>query len=403
MSLKMAFSKCIEELENGADKEETWVNIHEILKKSLEVDRNFDIGLNYFENIDERYERMKEKIENGEFFVTGFKNIDDSISGGGLSRGELGSIVGIPGTGKSLFLVNSAIANIKLGKKVLYISLEIDQDKVAERFDAQLANPECYFNSNGITISNLLDNEDKVKNILNDYANELTDKKTLVVKQFPAGQLDIAALRAYFSQLKINGFLPDLLILDYVGEMKDFPNMPTWQSRQYIVRDLRGMAVEENICIITAMQPEKKAQEVIKLGGVLDLDNLADSYGQTRPLDCLWTINQLPEEKACSLARIFIAKHRFGKSRFTIFIEFNYDTLSMRQISENRYKSIKMHYQNTKNVDANELIKLEQENKNRIDNFKKATENNKKSENEYSLVPEYKFNDVGYGSEDIEE
>jgi replicative DNA helicase len=405
MSMKSAFGKCLEEVEKAPEDEDTWNKIHLILKNALDVDRNFDIGLDYFQSYEERYERMKEKSDKGEIFITGFKDIDESLGGGGLSRGEIGSIVGLSGSGKSLFLVKAALENLNLGKKVLYISLEIDQDKVAERFDAQITNPNPYTDHNGITIKNLIDNQEKVFDSLKEYLFEKNDKKLLIVKQFPAGDMDIPKMRAYFSQLGIQGFKPDLVIIDYIGEMKDYPNMPTWESRQRIVRDLRGFAVEEQVCVFTAMQPEKRAKEAIRLGGIIDDDMLADSYGQIRPLDALWSLNQLQTEKECGLARIFIIKHRFGKSRFTIYVQFDYDTLRMRQISENRYKSIKMTYENTKKVSAADHVQQEEEAKAKVANFAKAAAANKhkkafKNEpNAYEIIPEEKPKDDVYESE----
>jgi len=361
MSMKTAFGKCLEEFKKAPEEETTWVKIESIIRDAMSVDRNVDIGLDYFKTFEERYERMKLKKESGDYFVTGFKTIDDSLSGGGLSRGEIGSVVGLPGTGKSIFLVNACLANMHRGKKVLYLSLEIDMDKCAERFDAQFANPSPFGDGHsGVTIKNLYDKKELVFNSLREYVADKDDQRLLIVKQFPGGDMDMTKFRAYYSQLALVGFNPDLIIIDYVGEMKDYPGMPTWESRQKLVRDLRGFAVESKTCILTAMQPDGRSRETIKLGGVIDDDNLADSKGQNRPLDALWSINQLQDEKDCGLARIFVIKHRDGKSRFTTHVEFNYDTLKMREVSENKYKSTYTAYKNAKTTTvADQMAKIE--------------------------------------------
>ena len=417
MTMKMVFSQCMEEAEQAPEEEATWIKISSLLRSALDIDRNFDIGLDYFQSFEERYERTKNKQETNEIFITGFKDIDDSLGSGGLSRGEIGSIVGLSGSGKSLFLVKAALENLNLGHKVLYISLEIDQDKVAERFDAQFANPNPFGadTSNGVTVKNLLDNENKVFEALQEYVADKASKQLMIVKQFPAGDMDLSKMRAYHSQLKIQGFEPDLVIIDYVGEMRDFPNMATWESRQRIVRDLRGFAVEEQVCVFTAMQPGKLAKEAIKMGGIIDDDMLADSYGQIRPLDALWSLNQLQTEKDCGLARLFVIKHRFGKSRFTIYLQIDPDTLRMRQISEARYKTIKMTYENTKTVTAADALALEEESKARVANFAKAAVANKHKKvsetDAYNILEDSKpmptpvknkFADVGYDSEDAD-
>lgn len=392
-SMKEAFGKCLQEFKKAPEQEETWSRIGIIVKEALSVDRNFDIGLDYFGSFEERYERMNQKIEKQDYFVTGFKELDDALAGGGLGRGEIGSVVGLPGTGKSIFLVNATMANIHRGKKVLYISLEIDADKCAERFDAQFANPEPFGDGNtGIFIKNLYEKKERVFEALKFYVEDKDDQRLLVVKQFPAGDMDMFKFRAYFSQIKLMGFEPDLVIIDYVGEMRDYPNMPTWESRVRLVRDLRGFAVEEKVCVLTAMQPDGKSREQIKLGGVIDDDNLADAKGQNRPLDALWSINQLNEEKECGLARIFVIKHRDGKSRFTTHIEFNYDTLKMRQISKSKYDSIFKKYKNEKTKTITEVTSEET----------KLEAIFNKSKKDKDITPKgSKFSDVGY--DDVED
>ena len=139
-------------------------------------------------------------------------------------------------------------------------------------------------------------------------------------------------------------FNPDLVIVDYIGEMKDYPGMPTWESRQKMTRDLRGFAVEEKICLLTAMQPNRSGKEAVKAGLLIDDENLSDSYGQVRPLDAMWTINQTIVERGCGVARIFIAKHRDGESRKQFYVQFNMKNLKIDQISEERYLAITKEY-----------------------------------------------------------
>lgn len=349
-SLKNAFNRCLEELKRKQG-QETWLKIYDILRSALTIDRNFDPGLEYFQSFEERYARMMREQEEGEIFTSSFAAIDDALVGGGLSRGEVGSWMGLPGTGKSLALVAAAIANVHLGKKVLYLSLEMDEDKVAARFDAQFAN--MTKKHENLTINNLIENKEIVFEALRDYVKEYEDPRLLIVKQFPAGNMDVAMFRAYLTQMKLRGFAPDLVILDYIGEMKDYPDMPTWESRNKITRDLRGLAVEEKICILTAMQPRREAREKsneLKDLGIIDDSNLADAYGQSRPLDAMWSINQFQDEKDCGLARIFVVKHRHGKSRFTFHVEFDNKTLRMSQISQAVYEKRLKEHRATKEV-----------------------------------------------------
>lgn len=381
MAIKSAFDVCLSMIKKDPENENTWAKIQTVLKDALLVDRNFEEGLNYFVTFEERYQRMKENEEAQEIFTSGFKEIDDALLGGGTHRGEIYSWIGLSGTGKSLALVTAAIRNIlQLNKKVLYVSLEMDQDKIAERFDAQLSDVE---------ISSLQSNQHIVKKAFDEFIQAHEDPRMLIIKQFPAGSMTVNTLRAYLQQLQMINFRPDLLIIDYIGEMKDHPNMPTWESRYRIVRDLRGLATEENLCIFTAMQPNKSARDAQKVNdfsdGVIDDSNLADSYGQIRPLDGCWSINQMQSEKEAGVARIFVIKHRHGKSRFTFHVQYNNKTLAMNEISANKYQSIYKEYQFKKDKLASELQA-------------KETKNKKEKEKNNSSFS----NDIGYNSIDID-
>ena len=337
MGLKEAFDKSLGLVKRDPDSEGTWLQIQEVLKKAILVDRNFEKGLDYFQTFEERYQRMQKDEEAREHFTSGFEMIDNALLGGGPHRGEIYSWIGLSGSGKSLALVGAALKNVmQLGKKVLYVSLEMAEDSIAERFDAQLANVE---------IGKLQENKDIVKSAFEGFTKDKEDKRMLIIKQFPAGTMTVNTLRAYMQQLYMMGFRPDLVVIDYIGEMQDYPGLPTYESRYRIVRDLRGLATEEDVCVFTAMQPNKDAREAQKkdsnLGdGFIDDTNLADSYGQIRPLDGCWSINQMQAEKEAGIARIFVIKHRHGKSRFTCWAQFNMRTLQMNQITETKYNEI---------------------------------------------------------------
>src|SRR5208337_3926088 len=85
----------------GKDK---WAKIHDILQNALAVERNFDLGLDYFQTGEERYRRIMEQAEKGDIFITGFEDIDKNLLGGGMVRGEIGAWIGCPNSGKSLAL-----------------------------------------------------------------------------------------------------------------------------------------------------------------------------------------------------------------------------------------------------------------------------------------------------------
>lgn len=342
-ALKKSFLKALDEF--GKKSPNKWNNIYKILQEGMSVERNFDLGLEYFESFEERYTRVLEAREKGDIFTSGFTSIDNGISGGGTVRGEIASWMGLSGTGKSLCLTTLARCNINRGKRVLYVTLELDEDRTAERFDAQFTN---------VDINSLYANKDKVFEALKDYSEEFDDTRRLIIKHFPSGSMDIPTLRAYLTQLHMRNFIPDVVIVDYVGEMRDYPNMPTWESRQKIVRDFRGLADEENFFGCLAMQPDKKAKEAVRLGGVLTDENLADSYGQIRPLDCFWTISQTTSEKTANILRIYIAKHRFGRSNYMIYAQIDPRTLIISEITKDEYEKRRKNADNKQELAAQE-------------------------------------------------
>jgi hypothetical protein len=143
------------------------------------------------------------------------------------------------------------------------------------------------------------------------------------------------------SQLALNGFKADLVIIDYVGEFKDIPGLKKWESLQRIVRDLRGLAVEEQVCVLTAMQPNRAGREAQEGDGFIDDSEIGDAFGQIRPMDAVWSINVNKLEQDNKIGRIFVIKHRHGKSRFYFHFKQDPNTLDMIEIPVESYKDIR--------------------------------------------------------------
>jgi len=130
-----------------------------------------------------------------------------------------------------------------------------------------------------------------------------------------------------------------MLAVDYVGEFKDDSNVKLYESRQKIVRDLRGFGVEENHATFTALQSNRLGRSVQEQG-FIDDDVLGDSYGQARPLDALWSINQNVQEKEIGVGRIFVVKHRDGRSRYSFFFKQDKETLDVFEISRETHANL---------------------------------------------------------------
>jgi replicative DNA helicase len=334
-AVKVAFHEILPKITEKPEDEATWAYVYEEWRKAMIIDRTHEPGIDYFENLDEFFDLLKQKQEIGDGFTSSFESIDNSLTGGQLYRGEIGAWIGLPGSGKSLALVKAAVANVKLGHKVLYITLEMDEPGICSRFTSQLLKKD---------VNDLLAAEAEIREEARQFTMDMADKNRLIVKQFPGGQLDVNGVRAFYSQCQLRGFKPDLLIVDYVGEMKQDPNVKTYESMYHILRDLRGFGVEENHCTLTAVQPNRSASE-LTIKEYIDESNIGSSFDQFKPLDAFWSLNQTVNEKSAEVGRGFVIKHRNGRSRFPFKMGYDYalGTLDIFEISAQAYKE-KRHF-----------------------------------------------------------
>jgi hypothetical protein len=242
----------------------------------------------------------------------------------------------------SLAMCKASVENVKRGKKVLYITMEMDELGISQRFTSQWV--EC-------DINDLTSSKQKIISHVEAFKEDKLDPNMLVVKQFPGGTMDVNGIKAYYAQLVMRGFKPDLLVVDYVGEMKDDPSLQKYESAYRILRDLRAFGIEQKHCTITCVQPNSSASK-LESGQYIDESNIGTSFDQFKPLDCFWSINQQPLEKDAGVARLFVIKHRNGKSRFPLWVNFDYElgTLNIDEISHDFYKQ-KMNLVNQKKAD----------------------------------------------------
>ena len=231
-------------------------------------------------------------------------------------------VVAPPGVGKSLYLVNQGANAIYDGKNVLYVSLEMSQDKIAGRFDSVLTE---------IRNADLKKPQAQLK--LKDRLNEVKVKTNgrLIIKEFPTGASNVNQLRALLVQLRLHkNFVPDLIIVDYLELLR--PNRmidSEYQAQQRIAEELRGLGVEHNCLIWTASQTNRQARKV----NIITDAELGDSYGKIRPADWVISLNQNQEEYDEGAMRVFVIKARDSKQHYLINVGVDYTTLQMREPS----------------------------------------------------------------------
>ena len=352
-AVKQAFQDSLKEIGKDPESEETWEKVYDKMRTAMTIHQNFEVGIDYFNTIRERYIEKALEDEAQDRFITGLREkIDKEITGGGYIRGEIISVVAGSGVGKSVMLACVTAANLLRGKKGVYISLELAEIKVADRFDAILT---------GFPVQRLAEHKDAIFDSLTGMEGVWRPEKgmgALIIKEFPSGTASVNTIRAYLSQLRFRGYDPDFVIVDYIGEMADIPDMPLHQSREKLVRQLRAMAFEEKIFVAVAMQPNRDYKKDKSHGdrNRIDDDHLADSYGQIRPLDGCFSLNQNDTEKTLGIGRCYVIKQRDGKSRYQFHLQFDQHNLRITELSEIAYK----HKMNTYKEKTEEEIITEQ-------------------------------------------
>jgi archaellum biogenesis ATPase FlaH len=293
--------------------------VEELVKSALLVNRSVDVGQDYFTDVNTRLQRNAEDKRDQLIptaFVTHNRNLE-----GGLARKELAMVAAPPGVGKSLYLVNQGATALREGKNVLYVSLEMSEDKIAGRFDSVLSD----LNNKDLKEKPLA--KLKLKEVLSEIKEK--SRGRLIIKEFPTGACNVNQLRAYLVQLRLHrDFVPDLLIVDYLELLR--PNRQIdaeYQAQQRISEELRGLAVEQNALLWTATQTNRQARRV----NIITDAELGDSYGKIRTADWAISLNQNQEEYDDGVMRVFVMKARDSKQHYLINVSVDYSTLRMKE------------------------------------------------------------------------
>jgi replicative DNA helicase len=299
-------------------KEDRVEEVEALVKKALLVNRDVDTGQNYFNSVKDRWERLFNKKEENKY-KTFLPGINKSLEGG-MGCKELAMVVAPPGVGKSLFLVNQGVHSLMEGRKVLYISLEMSEDKIAQRFDSVMTLiPQFKLKDPQSQLS--------VKERLELFQEEFNGQ--LVIKEFPTGQASINTIRNLIVQLQnYEEFTPDLLIVDYLELMRPTRDVQQeYHAQQRVAEELRGIGMEYNMLIWTATQTNRQGRMV----KVITDAELGDSYGKIRTCDFAMSLNQTEEEFDMGKMRGYVIKSRNGRPRFTVPMQIDYGTLRMSE------------------------------------------------------------------------
>jgi len=286
---------------DGKTKDKAEGAIPDILSKALAVTFDTNVGHDYIENATDRYEAYHRVEEKQSFDLEMF----NTITKGGLPRKTLNIILAGTGVGKSLMMCHFAGAALQQGKNVLYITMEMAEEKIAERIDANLFD---------ISLDDL---ENVTKPIFDSKIDSIRQKTQgkLVIKEYPTGSAHVAHFRALLNELKMKkNFAPDIIFIDYLNICASSRvrglggSINTYSFVKAIAEEIRGLAVEFNVPVWSATQVTR---EGFKSSDV-DLTDTSESFGLPATADFM--IAAISNDQLASKGQLMIKqlKNRYN-------------------------------------------------------------------------------------------
>ena len=262
----------------GKDKKMSKDAIPDILTEALAVSLDKRVGHDYIDNADDRWDFYTKKESKYSF---GSLSMLDLITNGGVSPKTLTVLLGGTGVGKTLVKTHLACEYILQGHNVLYITMEMAEERIGERIDANLMNR----NVDEISQDRFLFQSkiDKFKK---------QELGTLKIREFPTASAHVGHFRALLRELKIkHDFIPNIIFIDYLNicassRMKWSANMNTYIFVKSIAEEIRGLAVEENVPIITSSQLNREGFQ----SSDPSLANTSESFGLPATADLMLAI-----------------------------------------------------------------------------------------------------------------
>ena len=275
-----------------------------LLQEALQVSFDNSVGHDFIEDADNRYDFYHQ----AEVRVPWDIDLLNKITKGGIPNKTLNIVMAGTGVGKSLFMCHMAAANVLEGKNVLYITMEMAEERIAERIDA-----------------NLLDVTMEELNIIPKTAyekkmNRLKDRCTgkLVIKEYPTASANSNHFRHLLQELRTKkNFKPDVIYIDYLNICASFrirggANAGSYAIVKAIAEELRGLAVEFNVPIISATQTNRSGFSSSDIG----LEDTSESFGLPATADFMLAISQTEELDQLNQYMVKQLKNRYADPSF---------------------------------------------------------------------------------------
>jgi replicative DNA helicase len=273
----------------------------DILNKALSVTFDTAVGHDYIEDVEQRYE-FYHTVEDKIPFDLDYLN---KITKGGLPKKTLNIALAGTGVGKSLFMCHVAGSHLTQGKNVLYVTMEMSEEKIAERIDANLLNTPID------QIENLS------KNMFTEKVHALTKKTCgkLIVKEYPTGAANVNHFRSLLNELKLKrDFEADVIFVDYLNicassRMKTMGgSINSYTYIKAIAEELRGLAVEFNVPVISATQTTRSGFSNSDPG----LEDTSESFGLPATADLMFALVSSEELEKMGQIMVKQLKNRYN-------------------------------------------------------------------------------------------
>ena len=288
-------------------------SIPKILSDALGVSFETSIGHDYLQDTDSRYEFYHRKEDRIPFDLEYFNR----ITKGGLPRKTLNIILAGTGVGKTLFMAHNAAANLINGKNVLYITMEMAEERIAERIDANLLN---------VTVDELSILPKDVYDKKVDRVKEKTVGK-LIIKEYPTASAGSANFRHLINELRIKrNFIPDIIYIDYLNiccssRIRAGSNVNSYTYIKAIAEELRGLAVEFNLPIVSATQTTRSGYS----SSDVELTDTSESFGLPATADLMFALISSEELEDLNQIMVKQLKNRYNDptlyKRFVIGVD----------------------------------------------------------------------------------
>jgi replicative DNA helicase len=298
---------------DGRDAAKTQDGIPQLLQDALGVCFDNNVGHDYIENADSRYE-FYHRVESRTPFDLEYFN---KITNGGLPNKTLNVVLAGTGVGKSLFMCHVAASTLAQGKNVLYITLEMAEERIAERIDANLMN---------ITLDQL---KDLPKAIFDNRIEKIRNKTEgrLIIKEYPTAGAHTGHFKALLNELQLKKqFKPAMIIIDYLNicsssRFKSGSNINSYTLIKSIAEELRGLAVEEDLPILSATQTTRSGYGNTDV----ELTDTSESFGLPATVDFMFALISTEELEQTNQIMVKQLKNRYNdptaNKRFMIGVD----------------------------------------------------------------------------------